>query len=68
MNAGGVSDALSGPNKPWYTLARRLGLVGSLLGDAVTSIEVNALGNFTNHYHQPKPVAVIICSYMSPGK
>lgn len=50
VNAGSVSDALSGPNKPWYTLARRLGLVGSLLGEAVTSIEVNALGLYKRIY------------------
>ncbi|CAG7823283.1 unnamed protein product, partial [Allacma fusca] len=43
VNAGNVADALSGPNKPWYTLATKLGLVASLLGSDATSLEVTAL-------------------------
>jgi D-3-phosphoglycerate dehydrogenase len=43
VNAGNASDALSGPNKPWYTLAKRLGLVASLLGDNVSAFDVSVL-------------------------
>lgn len=43
VNAGNVAGALSGPNKPWFTLARRLGLVVSLLGNAASSIDVSVL-------------------------
>jgi len=43
VNAGNVAEALSGPNKPWYTLARRLGLVASLLGSDASALEVTAL-------------------------